>query len=415
MKRSKRLRLVGPRAAVLSSLVRAALLVVVAVLLHRRMTDARVQGDAPITLAEVAAVLPGAATFDADSSARAGQFVVDELGQRIGYALHTLPAANAISGYAGPTDTLVVLDEDDRIAGIRIRSSADTPNHVDDVKNDREFMALLDGKTWVEAARFDWQTSEIDAVSGASLTARAMIDGVTVRLGSVRPAQPWRWDARDVVAIAVLMGALAMAFSRRPVRRPVRVAFSTAVVIALGFIGGDFVSQSLLVGWAAGGVPVRTSPGMVVLCAGAFLVPWVTGKGIYCQQICPHGLLQDFVAQLSRWRWSIRADIRRALRWLPACLLVVILAAALVGMPVDFSRFEPFDAFLLTTAAGLCVVWALLGLGAATVVPRAYCRFACPTGALLDALRAGRGTAVMLGRREWLLVALAACAAVSFL
>jgi hypothetical protein len=389
MRRSARLRLLGApaRARWTGTFARAALLIAAVALLRWRAA-ARAAGEAPITVVEVRALLPGAATLEHDRSPRAGLRVLDAAGAAVGYALATMPAARGVTGYAGPTDTLVVLDEGDRIAGLRIRASADTPNHVDDVTRDRGFMGQLDGLTWAQAAAFDVRASAIDAVSGASLTSRAVMDGVALRLaGTAAPPARWHWSARDTVAIAVVAGALLLAFAGRAVRPRVRVAFAVATVAGLGLGGGDFVAQSLLVGWTAGAPPLRTAPGLVLLVVVAFVVPWASGRAIYCQQICPHGLLQDLVARLSPWRWRVRADVRRGLRWLPRGLLVLVFASALIGMPADYAALEPFDAYLLAGAAVFSIAWALVGLAAAVVVPRAYCRFGCPTGALLDGVR----------------------------
>ena len=44
---------------------------------------------------------------------------------------------------------------------------------------------------------------------------------------------------------------------------------------------------------------------------------------------------------------------------------------------------EPFDAYVWQVAGGVAIAIAILGLVASAYVPMAYCRYGCPTGAML--------------------------------
>ena len=68
-----------------------------------------------------------------------------------------------------------------------------------------------------------------------------------------------------------------------------RIGFQLLLIGYLGFVNGDMVSQSLLVGWAQNGVAWRLAPGLVLLVAAAFLTPLLTRRQVYCHQLCPHG------------------------------------------------------------------------------------------------------------------------------
>jgi polyferredoxin len=63
------------------------------------------------------------------------------------------------------------------------------------------------------------------------------------------------------------------------------------------------------------------------------------------------------------------------------------LASALGGAATGLARLEPFDAYLLTAGAWASAAWAVGGLALAALVPRGYCRFGCPAGALLGIAR----------------------------
>jgi polyferredoxin len=56
------------------------------------------------------------------------------------------------------------------------------------------------------------------------------------------------------------------------------------------------------------------------------------------------------------------------------------------GVPPDAAS-RPFDAYLPTVAGIAALAIVVVSLIGSVVVPMAYCRHACPTGALLDHMR----------------------------
>ena len=77
----------------------------------------------------------------------------------------------------------------------------------------------------------------------------------------------------------------------------------------------------------------------------------------------------------------------RALRWLPGGLLLLVLFVVMLPLDFDLAGLEPFDAYLVRSAGAATIVVAVAGLIAAAAVPKAYCKYGCPTGALLNFVR----------------------------
>jgi hypothetical protein len=78
---------------------------------------------------------------------------------------------------------------------------------------------------------------------------------------------------------------------------------------------------------------------------------------------------------------------------------------------VNVNALEPFDAWLIRVAGWGTITVAVVGLIASLFVPMAYCRYGCPTGALLKFVRyAGHGDT--FGRRDTAALLLVAAAAV---
>ena len=385
---------------------RLAILVAIAWVVHRHYVHLRVSGLTPLAVDEIRAVLPDAAELRDDPGERSGVFVHDAQGRQIGYAVRTAPVSDRIVGYRGWTDSLVVFDSALHVLGVRVRSSQDTHDHVGDVKGDPYYLKTWNGKPWEEVARTTPEEAGIEGVSGATMTSMAMAEGIQKRLLAsideiaVKPP-PMRWKVRDI-GLAVITGCgLVLAFTGTYGRSWMRRGFQVLVIAYVGFINGDLLAQSLMVGWIQAGVPWRLAPGVVLLLAAALLVPWSTGKPLYCQQLCPHGAAQELLHEIAprRWRLKIRADLDRGLRWLAPGLLAVVIAATLLLLPIDLAHLEPFDAYIIRSAGWATITIAVVGLIASLFVPMAYCHYGCPTGALLNFVRS-HGRADRFGRRD---------------
>ena len=166
-----------------------------------------------------------------------------------------------------------------------------------------------------------------------------------------------------------------------------------------------------MVGWAQNGV--AHAPGLVLLLAAALVIPWATGKPLYCQHICPHGHAQEWLSRIVPSRWKLRVPKRVAagLRWLPPLTIGCVFILAILALPADLASVEPFDAYLIKAAGWATLAIAVIGLVASLFVPMAYCRFGCPTGAVLEFVRR-RGVQDQFGRREVVALLLVGLAAV---
>ena len=133
------------------------------------------------------------------SATTSGGFdATDADGARLGTVLETAPASNSAIGFSGSSNLLIALDTRGLIVGLDVLSSGDTPEHVARVKSDPKFMRGFVGLTLDEAAR----RTNVDAVSGATLTSDAMAEGLRRRLGGALtaslkfPAPPTVGDVR---------------------------------------------------------------------------------------------------------------------------------------------------------------------------------------------------------------------------
>ncbi|MCX6951372.1 MAG: 4Fe-4S binding protein, partial [Verrucomicrobia bacterium] len=374
-------------------LYRFAVVATIAWLVRDVAVRQRIQGESPVTATEVVSLLPAAVSLRPDDSTRDGLFVLDRAGRELGYVVRTQPRCRDIIGYAGTTDALVVLDRDWKILGLKIHSSEDTTSYVQDIALDRRFLKKWNGLTWDAAADLDLKAAGIEGVSGATMTSMAIAQSVKARLqlsrDEIAARAPLRFGWHDFGLVAVLAAAALMAFGKPEWRHRWKRPYQIALVVYVGLIAGDLLAQKLLVGWSRSGLPWTTAPGLVLLAAAALLVPWTTGKPFYCHQICPHGAAQELLSQVrpARFQLTLPASVIRGLEYLPAGFLVLTLVVALLAVPLDLAGLEPFAAYIVRSAGVATLVVAGVGLAASFFVPQAYCRFGCPTGALLNFVR----------------------------
>ncbi|MDR3403021.1 MAG: FMN-binding protein [Chthoniobacter sp.] len=390
----------------LLQLYRLAVLVAIAWIVRAHHVRMRIEGHAPITVEEVRAIFPKATELRPDSGERAGMFVWDDAGHQLGYVLRTSPVTDSVIGYRGWTDTLVAFDPALHVVGVRLRSSQDTEEHAGDVRDDRYFLKTWNGKSWDAVARTTPEQAHIEGVSGATMTSMAMAEGIMRRLRSVDAAlalrpPPLRFKWVDAGLVAIIMLALVLAFRGTHGRPWLRRGFQLLVIGYVGFLAGAPLAQSLFAGWAQNGVPWRSAPALVLLAAAALAVPWATRKPLYCHHLCPHGAAQELLGHIAprRWRVTLPKEFAAGLRWLPPLLLALVVIITIMALPMDLAHLEPFDAYSLRAAGAATLGIAVVGLIASLFVPMAYCRYGCPTGALLEFVRA-RGATDHFGHRD---------------
>jgi polyferredoxin len=163
------------------------------------------------------------------------------------------------------------------------------------------------------------------------------------------------------------------------------VSLATTFAV-LGFVDGGFLSVSHITGviWVGPSAILNDLP-LLLMVTFTVVTVLLVGR-VFCGFLCPFGALQDFLDRLvpARFKRELpRSAHRRALKAKYVVLALIVLPA-LAGIEASFYQyFEPFGTvFFLSTNA---VLWTIAGsiLVASAVVPRFYCRYACPLGAAL--------------------------------
>ena len=339
------------------------------------------------------------------------------------FVVNTKPLAKDVQGYGGPVPLKIHI-KDGRVAAVEAEPNAESPDFFNRAKT---LLNHWQGKTIDEAMKED-----VDAVSGATFSSKAIIanmqrglayakqrgqwdeDGSVGALGTSAPPIVGSGDgsvgaletsappivgsggnsvgaletgAPPMVAlIVVLLGAVVPLFYNNRRLHLVQLAVN---VVVLGLWTGTFVSYTLFLRVFSGGVSLSAIGALaapLLMLIVALIYPLAGRSGHYCANVCPFGSAQELAGKLSRRKLRITPRVLKLLSVLRNLLWGVLMALLLTGTCTAWIDYELFTAFLYSSASVWVTVLAALFLVLSVWVPRPYCRFVCPTGALIKSV-----------------------------
>ena len=321
------------------------------------------------------------------------------------FVVSTKPLAKDVQGYGGPVPLKIHI-KDGRVAAVEAEPNAESPDFFNRAK---ELLNHWQNKSVDEAL-----AEEVDAVSGATFSSRAIIANMQRGLAYAKQHGQWGEDgsvgaletgaspivgsedgsvgaletsAPPMVAlIVVLLGAVVPLFYNNRRLHLVQLAVN---VVVLGLWTGTFVSYTLFLRIFAGGVSLSAIGALaapLLMLIVALIYPLAGRSGHYCANICPFGSAQELAGKLSRRKLRITPRVLKLLSVLRNLLWGVLMALLLTGTCTAWIDYELFTAFLYSSASVWVIVLAALFLVLSVWVPRPYCRFVCPTGALIKSV-----------------------------
>lgn len=381
----------------------------------------------PLTLKEIrAAGFPEATGFEPNVPRLGWNLVRGANRAHLGYVVRSSPSADEVLGYAGPSETLIAVEPDAlRLRKVVLRSTYDTSDYVSRIQEEepdpqgRTYLSKLTQWNVREWAEFDFRKAELDTVAGATLTSYALAKGLQTRFaddvhGGKREREAAARFWKSVALGCFVLGGLLMTFTPLHSRPWVRRTWQVLLVGGLGLWLGQLVSLSLFAGWARHGLPWATAPALLALAAVALLIPWAARRQTYCHQLCPHGAAQELLGGFRRLHVTVPARWHGWLGKLPSWALGGAFLAALLWPRWSLGEAEPFDAWILGTAVAVPLALAVVGLLASVFVPQAYCKYGCPTGALLKFVRTSSAEERWARRDTMAALILAVGAAIAF-
>jgi hypothetical protein len=191
-----------------------------------------------------------------------------------------------------------------------------------------------------------------------------------------------RWA--PVVRLILLLGLVLYAFFSKNGR--VGAVTLGATLVYLGFIDGGFLSVSHITSGIIVGPGVYLRDMAVLVMIAFTVVTTLLWGRVFCGFLCPFGVLQDFITRIVPRRFQRAVPQRihdRAIYLKYGILLLIVGLAALPAQIAVYQYFEPFGTVFYLSTSPLLLSIAGGFLVASAVVPRFYCRYACPLGAAL--------------------------------
>lgn len=341
---------------------------------------------APLTV--VRRIFPEAAGVSPRHSGK-GYDVTDTVGNVIGHVMHSESSGKTFTGYGGPIHLLIGISADGTVSGLALLPNRESSSFIEYLEEEGLF-DVWTGKPVSVAADLP-----VDAISGATLSSRAIIRTVKATLSVSSeperkiPVREWlipvSW--REWVAWSGLLTGL-LIFTRRFLTGRLRWPGRLAVVVMVGFIGGTSLSSAVLAGWCREGLPTDLFTPVLITAVLSAAIALVSGRNFYCTSLCPFGAFQELAAHLP-WIRRIRvpAALGRCLLWLRGWVLAALFLSVFAGILGDLTYVEPFAAFQFRVCPREVLGLALLLLLLSAFIPRFWCRYVCPTGYFLECLR----------------------------
>jgi polyferredoxin/Na+-translocating ferredoxin:NAD+ oxidoreductase RnfG subunit len=364
--------------------------------------------------------LPEAAKFSekmGGKGAPAYYKAFDAQGEPCAIVFNTDEVVSGIRGYNGSVPVLVVCDMTGRIIKVKILPNRETPDYLARMNTER-FLGQFSGKKISDAISLG---TDIDGVTGATVTCRAVTDSVSQSLRRISasylgaevvaaPAKGLPLGMRDYAVIIFFVAASVIFLAEN---RLARYVLLLTVTLYFGFYLGAFLFSSCDIarilffrfGVFSGDIS------WYLLLIGILVSTLLFGR-LFCGYICPFGAVTEIIWRAFRFRQKPKAspalqcgggeaadfsprdsrkpradsremvvDIR--LRRAKYLLLFLVPALFFVRGRVGDCAIEPFATLFGLGGSALEILFLVFVLVASVFVFRFFCRYFCPAGALM--------------------------------
>ena len=299
-------------------------------------------------------------------------------------ALFTNPLCKDIIGYADAIPMVIILNKDEKIEKIFVLDNSETPSYIAKL-NSNHFFEKWNGLTINNAVNM-----QVDAISGATYSSAAIIKSVQKTLQNYSNVQASKKTHNTlnilslILSFAVLIFAVIQFLINKP-NKVIRIILLLACAGIIGFWQGDFLSIYLLNNWFINGFSIVGRLFLFIVVLLALLIPLFTNKNFYCYYLCPFGACQELIGQINPRKLDLGTVVTNALSLMR--YIVLFVAFIFIILSIDYVVFlEPFSAFNLSAASLGTIILAIIMLFLSIFINRPWCRFFCPTGALISML-----------------------------
>lgn len=282
-------------------------------------------------------------------------------------------------GYGGPMLILTYTNTTHTITATEVLSHSETHSYYKKLSEkgfDKQLVSLNPLQLITE--------HKVDAVSGATLACRGIVDGVVGGYSKgegleIIQGEKYRPGLKEIFAIILIILGYAIIKLKRPTIK-LRLLWLSNIVslIVLGFILNSPLTLTQINAFVQGYLPIQAGGlFIVILLITSLLFPLVTGKNVYCNSVCPFGAAQRVIGLLGNpqgFRPRYYSWLKR-LQW--SLALLAILAALALGSP-SVSDFTIFGNLFRLNGSAIAITVLIVVIGLSLLIQRPWCNFMCP-------------------------------------
>lgn len=300
--------------------------------------------------------------------------------------INTTTLAKDIIGFGGRTPIKLYI-KDDIITKVEYLPNSESPSF---------FQQLIDGNlfsSWDNLPLTDVSTTQVDIISGATYTSQSIIDNVqraaayASNIEQAKTSNPFtNLPLKTIIGIIVILTGVAVTLikPKNKIFETIQLVLNVAV---LGFWCGSFLSLTQFVSWMSNGFNLSVALLTILLLAVVIIMPLLGRKGTYCSIHCPMGSLQILLNKIPTRKIKFSSKANKVLNKLRTYILLTLLLIMWIGFGFDLMNYEIFPAFLISSASTAVLIMAAIFIILSLFTPRPYCRFVCPTGAILTIMQ----------------------------
>jgi len=286
-------------------------------------------------------------------------------------------------GYAGIVPLLIGVDENLIISKIVVLPNNETGDYVEAIYSNK-FIGRWQGVSLEDALQL-----QVDVVSGATHTSKAVIAGVRHTASHVLNAdasvvaETSLWSTiKDILLLVMLLLSLMMAYKKG--RAKYRSVYLMLVLLIMGLILNNVLSTRLLNGWLLEGFMWRANWQSMLVFILAVTLSLVGKRKFYCNYLCPMGALQELTNKISPFKKRKLPTVFMGVS-LREIYLTLIAGALLTGFTPELAYLEPFMFFSFHIIGIGLILFGVAVIVLSLFYNQPWCAV-CPTGCLMDTL-----------------------------
>lgn len=297
-------------------------------------------------------------------------------------------------GYGGPLTVATRLDKAGTLLSVHPVIQKESPGFFGSLIR-AGYLKQYQGKAAGDAFQLG---TDLDAVTGATVTSRALANAVRdgshtagrklLGLQVTEPPLLAAMGAKEWALVGMLLLSVLLYLGKWT---KVRLPFLALSTVVMGFWLGSMFAVPQLTALVMGYLPpLQESLRWYILVVGVLGLTVLIGKSWYCYWLCPFGAVQELLSFVGKGMVQPSPKLRKTLAWVRWAILWASALVAFWTLSPGGGSVEPFATLFLFK--GSTEQWLLLlaVLVSAIFVPRFWCNYLCPAGAARDLIDWGR-------------------------